>query len=228
MPNFFSLSDQAGTNAGKERLYNAICKVMDENGLDGCSSGGQYPGWGHYGYHWITNSHNIAGMLTESASAKLASPKYIDPSQLKGDGDIVQPNYEQQTNFPSPWAGGWWRLGDIVARQYTAAYALLDTMARNKEAVLRNMTKKALNQTKRGNEGGIFAYIIPENQHDRSEVKNLIRLLLGQHLFGCVMFTGPISATCHNQSPDHSISRTVQQFSVLSASLYLLLQPVRC
>lgn len=34
MPNFFSLSDQAGTNAGKERLYNAICKVMDENGLD--------------------------------------------------------------------------------------------------------------------------------------------------------------------------------------------------
>lgn len=155
---------------------------MDENGLDGCSSGGQYPGWGHYGYHWITNSHNIAGMLTESASAKLASPKYIDPSQLKGDGDIVQPNYEQQTNFPSPWAGGWWRLGDIVARQYTAAYALLDTMARNKDAVLKNMVQKALNQTKRGNDGEIFAYIIPKNQHDKGEVKNLIRLLRQQNV----------------------------------------------
>ena len=30
-------------------------------------------GWGHFGYHWITNHHNIAGMLTESVSAKLAT-----------------------------------------------------------------------------------------------------------------------------------------------------------
>ena len=155
---------------------------MDAKGLDGASSGANYPGWGHYGYHWITNSHNIAGMLTESASAKLASPKYIDPSQLRGDGDITQPTYEAQNNFPSPWPGGWWRLGDIVARQYVAAYAVLDTMAKNKDAVLKNMAQKALNQTKRGLEGGIFAYIIPENQHDKGEVKHLIRLLLQQNV----------------------------------------------
>ena len=155
---------------------------MDENGLDGVSSGAQYPGWGHYGYHWITNSHNIAGMLTESASAKLATPKYIDPTQLKGDGDLVQPAYEQQTNFPSPWPGGWWRLGDIVARQYTAAYALLDTMARNKDAVLKNMARKALNQTKRGAESAEYAYIIPADQHDRGEVRHLIALLRQQNI----------------------------------------------
>ncbi|MEA4919843.1 MAG: M14 family metallopeptidase [Clostridiaceae bacterium] len=155
---------------------------MDENGLDGVSSGAQYPAWGHYGYHWITNSHNIAGMLTESASAKLASPKYIDPTQLKGDGDIMQPDYEAQTNFPSPWPGGWWRLGDIVNRMYMAAYALLDTMARNREAVLSNMARKALNQTERGAESGEYAYIIPENQHDKGEVKHLIRILRQQNV----------------------------------------------
>ncbi|MBQ9966041.1 MAG: peptidase M14 family protein [Clostridia bacterium] len=155
---------------------------MDENGLDGVSSGAQYPGWGHYGYHWITNSHNIAGMLTESASAKLATPKYIDFTQLKGDGDIVQPAYEAQTNFPNPWPGGWWRLGDIVDRMYMAAYALLDTMARNKDAVLKNMAQKALNQTKRGAESAEYAYIIPEKQHDTGEVKHLIQLLRQQNV----------------------------------------------
>ena len=155
---------------------------MDENGLDGVSSGAQYPGWGHYGYHWITNSHNIAGMLTESASAKLATPKYIDPTQLKGDGDIVQPEYEAQTNFPSPWPGGWWHLGDIVARQYMAAYALLDTMARNKDAILKNMAQKALNQTRRGEESAEYAFIIPAKQHDQGEVKHLIWILRQQNV----------------------------------------------
>ena len=36
------------------------------------------------GFHWITPFHNIAGMLTESASARLASPLYIHPDQLQG------------------------------------------------------------------------------------------------------------------------------------------------
>jgi hypothetical protein len=34
-----------------------------------------YSGWGHMGFHWITPFHNIAGMLTESASARLATSR---------------------------------------------------------------------------------------------------------------------------------------------------------
>ena len=34
-------------------------------------NGAIYSGWGHFGFHWITPFHNIAGMLTESASARL-------------------------------------------------------------------------------------------------------------------------------------------------------------
>ncbi len=155
---------------------------MDENGLDGVTSGAQYPSWGHYGFHWMTNSHNIPGMLTESASARLATPVYIDPTQLIGDGDNFMPKYEAQTNFPSPWPGGWWRIGDIVARQYTSAYALLDTMARNREQILENMAKKALHQTARGAEDEDFAYIIPADQHDKFEVRNLIKRLRNQNI----------------------------------------------
>ena len=59
-----------------------MANKAEEAGLSGVMNDGQYSGWGHFGFHWITPFHNITGMLTESASAKLASPLYIDPSQL--------------------------------------------------------------------------------------------------------------------------------------------------
>ena len=41
-------------------LYGAgMAYHMESEGLDGVTSGAQYPSWGHFGYHWITNSHNI-------------------------------------------------------------------------------------------------------------------------------------------------------------------------
>ena len=43
-----------------------------------------YSGWGHMGFHWITPFHNIAGMLNESASARLATPVFVHEDQLKG------------------------------------------------------------------------------------------------------------------------------------------------
>lgn len=163
-------------------LYGAgMAYHMESQGLDGVSTGAKFPSWGHYGYHWITNSHNIAGMLTESANCKLASPKYIDPTQLEGDGDITQPEYEAQTNFTAPWKGGWWTLKGITDRQYHAAYGLLDTMAKNREMILRNMAKKALNQTQRGEESKEYAYIIPQ-QHDKSELLHLIWMLREQNI----------------------------------------------
>ena len=78
----------------------------EEAGLSGIINGAVYSGWGHFGFHWITPFHNIAGMLTESASAKLASPLFIHPEQLQG-GARNLPKYEEETIFPDPWPGGW-------------------------------------------------------------------------------------------------------------------------
>lgn len=152
---------------------------LEEAGLDGVLNGAQFPGWGHYGFHWITNHHNIAGMLTESASAKLATPLYIDPSQLSGAGKTM-PKYEAQTNFPHPWPGGWWRLRDIVERQKMAAWALLDAAARNRETVLWNSYLKAMRQTERGAASKVKAYIISPEQHDPLTARKLVQVLLNQ------------------------------------------------
>jgi hypothetical protein len=76
---------------------------MDEEELPGAIGAAIYSGWGHFGFHWITPFHNIAGMLTESASARLATPLYVHPDQLGGSRQL--PEYEEQTTFPSPWPG---------------------------------------------------------------------------------------------------------------------------
>ena len=154
-----------------------IAYKLEENGKAGVLNAGQYPGWGHFGWHWITPFHNMAGMLTESASASLATPLYLHPDQLRG-GARGLPEYDAQSNMPNPWPGGWWRLRDIVEQQKIAAWAIQDLAARNKETVLWNGYLKAKRQTERGASGSPKAYVIPTTQHDPLTTTKLINTLL--------------------------------------------------
>ncbi len=153
---------------------------LEENGKWGIINAAQYAGWAHMGFHWMTIYHNIAGMLTESASANLATPKWIDPGQLQGSHSRTHPTYDAQTNFPHPWPGGWWRLRDIVEQQKVSAWALLDHAARNKETVLHNAYLKAKRQSERGAESEARTYLIPSDQHDYLTVRKFVNMLLNQ------------------------------------------------
>lgn len=156
-----------------------IAQDEEINGKIGVINGAYYTGWGHFGFHWITPFHNIAGMLTESASARLATPIYIQPDQLSG-ARYSFPEYEAQINFPNPWPGGWWRLRDIVEQQKIAALSLLDISAKNRKMILRNSYLKASRQTERGAKGKTKAYIIPAVQHDPLTMEKMVNILLGQ------------------------------------------------
>jgi hypothetical protein len=151
----------------------------EEENKSGVLNMAEYSGWGHFGFHWITPFHNIAGMLTESASARLASPMFIHPDQLRG-GVRNLPLYEAQTVFPNPWPGGWWHLRDIVERQKVAAWAVLDLAARNRETVLWNAYLKAKRQTERGAQGKPAAYVVPATQHDPITAATMVNKLLIQ------------------------------------------------
>ena len=152
--------------------------AMDERDLPGAIGSAIYSGWGHFGFHWITPFHNIAGMLTESASARLATPLYVHPDQLRGSRQL--PEYEEQTTFPNPWNGGWWHVRDIVDRQIVATFSPLDLASKNREMILRNAYNKASRQTARGAEGDVKAYIIPAEQHDALTKDKMVGKLLGQ------------------------------------------------
>src|SRR4051812_9384837 len=151
----------------------------EEAALSGVINNAIYSGWGHFGFHWITPFHNIAGMLTESASARLATPQFVHPDQLRGNTRNL-PSYEQETIFPNPWPGGWWRLRDIMDRQKVSAWATLDLAARNRETVLWNAYLKGKRQTERGAAGKPGAYVISTAQHDPLTALKMVNKLLGQ------------------------------------------------
>jgi hypothetical protein len=160
---------------------------LEQEGKQGIVNAAIFSGWAHMGYHWIGIYHNIPSMLTESASAKLATPLYIHPEQLKSQtqtsslvGTRMMPHYKASTNFPNPWPGGWWTLRDIVEQQKISAWALLDHIARNKETVLWNQYQKAVRQTSRGAEGSPQVIIIPEDQQDPRTMELMIEKLLMQ------------------------------------------------
>ncbi len=155
-----------------------IAYKEEEAGIAGVVNAAIYSGWGHFGFHWITPFHNIAGMLTESASATLATPLYVHPDQLNGSSRGM-PKYEAQSSFPNPWEGGWWHVRNIVEQQKVAVLAAIDIAARNRETVLKNAYLKAKRQTERGAEGTV-AFIIPDEQHDAITANKMVTVLLNQ------------------------------------------------
>src|SRR5438067_13897760 len=76
-----------------------------------------------YGYsfdaYWLGGTRNtgwwknVTGLLLETASARIASPIVIDPSELHG-GSKGLVEYKATVNHPHPWVGGTWRMRDIM------------------------------------------------------------------------------------------------------------------
>ncbi len=150
---------------------------LEAAGKTGVIGAAIYSGWGHMGFHWITPFHNIAGMLNESASARLATPLFQHPDQLRG-GTRGLPEYASQTTMPSLWPGGWWRVRDIVENQKIVAWSIVDLAARNRETLLSNMYLKTSRQSERGLTQPVKAYAIAADQHDRQTVKKLANMLM--------------------------------------------------
>ena len=155
---------------------------LEEAGIQGVVNGALFGGWAHLGFHWMGNYHNVASMLTETAQARLATPIYIHPHQLAGDGGTLRgmPHYKAQTNFPNPWRGGWWSLRDMIEQQLIASKAVLHLAAQYRETVLNNAAQKALRQTERGEKEPSAGFLIRKDQHDPLTVNTLINKLLLQ------------------------------------------------
>ena len=115
---------------------------LEAAGKTGVIGAAIYSGWGHMGFHWITPFHNIAGMLNESASARLATPMYHASRSAARRRARACPSTTSQTTMPSLWPGGWWRVRDIVENQKIVAWSIVDLAARNRETLLWNMYLK--------------------------------------------------------------------------------------
>ncbi|MDQ6665450.1 MAG: M14 family metallopeptidase, partial [Acidobacteriota bacterium] len=106
--------------------------------------------------------HGGLRILTESASARLASPITIRPDQLEKNA-LGYDAQERSWNFLEPWEGGIWRLRDIVDYQLTAFESCLYNAAIHREDMLRNFYRVGQRAIARTTP---YAFVIPAKQRD--------------------------------------------------------------
>ncbi len=152
-----------------------MMKDMTRDGLDGVSQ--QYL----FDDYWPGSTETclwkgVIGMLTEAASAKVATPIYVEPNELsvigKGLGE-----YKKSINMPQPWEGGWWKLSDIVDYEISSTNSLLKTASLHREAILEFRNELSMREVEKGKTEPPYYYIMPAQQRDASELVHLINLL---------------------------------------------------
>ena len=138
---------------------------------------------GMYDYYWpgyedsVPLGHNTVCLLTEVASARVATPITIPAAELRG-GQKGLAEYKPQINFPDPWPGGTWRLRDIVDYDLSAVRGLLLAVAAYREQLIGNFYDMGRRAVDEGTRGGPFAFIIPPEQFDAGAAAKLEELLL--------------------------------------------------
>jgi len=119
---------------------------------------------------------NMFGVLTEVASARVATPIEISPTELQGGAKGLI-TYEQQINFPNPWPGGTWRLRDIMDYELLVSDAALETVAKFRQEMLRGVASMATQAVQTADANQYWRIPI-DNQRDSITATRLAALML--------------------------------------------------
>ncbi len=148
----------------------AMATALADAGRTGVEHQARFDLWWHGGNRSAPVRHNMIGILSEAASARIASPVQLRPNDLR------QP--ARGVNFPLPWPGGWWRLRDIVDYELTASEALVRLASRERAEFVRRFVGAGRRAVEAGRSETPRAYLIPPAQRDEGARVQLASLLL--------------------------------------------------
>jgi hypothetical protein len=117
--------------------------------------------------------HGGMRILSESASARLASPITLTRDQISGNALGYNPR-ERSWNHLEPWSGGEWRVRDIMEYQLIAFESLLWQAATRREDLLRNFYRVLKRAAERQTP---YAFVLPKQQLDPGSAKRLLETL---------------------------------------------------
>ncbi|MDP3775198.1 MAG: M14 family metallopeptidase, partial [Gemmatimonadales bacterium] len=149
-----------------------IARRLTADGFLGVSLNSTYDMWTparafqHY--------HGAVRILTETASAELATPVTVSFDSLR-PGPGVDPR-TASWNFVAPWPGGRWTLADIVRYQTAGAMAMLDHVARYRDEWLRGFFGVGLRAV-RGWPDWPYAFVIPTANQDQTALATMLEIL---------------------------------------------------
>jgi hypothetical protein len=196
----------AGSNLMGMRMFTAL----NAAGLEGVEYGNTFTWWWQGSAKNGAWYHNMIGLLTEVASARIASPIEQQRAHLfqiparrgpegfeeGGGGGGADPRRPiaaptdtwPRTEYPRPWLGGTWRLRDIVDYELVISFALLEGAAADRQMLQRNFYKLNRKAIEAGRKGDPFAYVVPASQHDGGAAWKLLDLL---HKAGIEVYRAP-------------------------------------
>jgi hypothetical protein len=185
---------------------------MTASGLKGIAINAAYDYWTparHY-----QSYHGAMRILSETASARIASPVNIRLEQLRGESLGYSPS-RSSWNHLEVWPGGTWRVRDIVEYQLAAFESLLYQAATRREDLLKNFYR--INQ-KSARRLSPFAFVVPARQADPGSTKKLLETLA----FGAVevdVATAPFTADGTPYQAGDYIIRLQQPFGPFAKTL---------
>lgn len=177
--------------------------ALEAAGKDGIIYNSTYTNFWQGAMAWSGWWHNQVGLLTEVASARIASPieqrraapgqQQAQPAtedfqsqqrrQMENPNEPLPPprDVTPRTEYPRPWMGGKWTLRDIVDYELIATMALLEAAADHREQLLRQIYEVNRATVEAGAKGDPAAILIPiDKQRDPREAYHLVeRLQMG-------------------------------------------------
>ena len=144
---------------------------LQKNGYRGVVHGRSFTGWWIGACDDTSWLHNVIGILSEMASVKLATPIFIEPTE------IAKSYTQKRMEFPDPWPGGWWRLRDLVDYELTLTFSLIKTAGLHKEDFLFNFYQMYKNSIEQKDKNQPFAFVISARQHDYPTMLRMLDIL---------------------------------------------------
>jgi len=144
---------------GYTELGQWMANDLRKKGLEGITTGTTYDAWtparaySHY--------HGGVRILSETASARIASPITVKFEDLRGASGGLDAKKESD-KFGPLWKGGEWKLRNITDYMTSAAFSLLNHAADNRERWLARFYEIGKEAVRPRKNGELFAVIIPE------------------------------------------------------------------
>ncbi len=162
-----------GVTTGVNLVGTAMANRFAMKKMPGVISGTNFSMFWNGGMRTAPYYHNMIGILTEVAHAT-PTPRYYDPKKkpkrvagIAADGSEIF--------YPNPWEGGESHFRDAVEYMLTASMGILEIAADRKEQFLRNIYLMGRDAIE--NKAEAFAYVLPAEQWDAGEARNLVEIL---------------------------------------------------
>jgi hypothetical protein len=157
---------------GYTELGNFMAKSLRDKGYQGITTNSTYDAWtparaySHY--------HGGVRILSETASAKIASPITVKYEDLRVSSDDGYDPKVESPNFGPVWRGGEWKLSNITDYMTAAAFSLLNHAADNRERWLSRFYEIGKEAIVPRKDGDLYGYLLGFN-YQNDEIERILK-----------------------------------------------------